>query len=178
MKFKVRVSFKIDLFFKVFKNQINGFLAEFYQQFQEAKNLHKIFLESSKENVQKLAEIKYFLSSKQISSILMLKFFKLDLFKMVCGIVLSILTSFAILISLLTHNEYTEIKIRNIGAIITLGLPIYYIMVVEMFDQTGNYQQALLIIVFQLFSYVNFCICYQNLPDKSMVSCNKIHRLI
>lgn len=168
MKFKVRVSF--FSYKKHVLHQFNGFLAEFYQQYQEAKNLHKIFLESSKENVQKLAEIKYFLSSKQISSLLMLKFFKLDLFKMVCGIVLSILTSFAILTSLLTHIEYTEIKKRNIGAIITLGLPIYYIMVTEMFDQPGNFQHALSIIVFQLFSYVNFCICYQNLPDKSMVS--------
>lgn len=139
---------------------------ESYVQLQEAKSFHKMFLNDPKNYfAYNISYNKYLASSASISSLLSSKFFNVEIFLMIVGIVSSFFTSLNIL-CLVLFGDVEEISARNnwvYNAIYLLAGFFLKIFISDLFEHTNDLKNNTAFLIFWILMHVNWRIFQKQL---------------
>ena len=140
---------------------------ESYVQFQEAKSFHKMFLNDPKNYfAYNISYNKYLASSASTSSDLSSKFFNVEIFLMIVGIISSIFTSLNIL-CLLLFGDVGDISTRNnwiYNAIyLIFGFLLKFFILSDLFEHANDIKTNSAFLIFLIIMYVNWRIFLKQL---------------
>ena len=132
---------------------------ECFVQYQEAISFHKMFLNDPKNYFAfNISYNKYLSSSASLSSILASKFFKVEIFLMIVGIISSILTSINILLQIILDGV-SAISLENNWifnmSYLTVGFLLKFFILSDLFEGTNDIKTNSAFLIFMIIMHVN-----------------------